>query len=61
MSTYPKLNIDPEIWKMNTKDDEIKHLDHKTEKYDHENILKSLKTDKEFYKKKCKPLNEKNY
>ena len=33
--------------KSKTKDDEIKNLKNKTEKHDHENILKSLKIDDE--------------
>ena len=51
MSTYPNLNNEPEMLKK-TKDDEIKDLKYKTEKHDHENILKSLKIDNEYYKKK---------
>ena len=41
-----------------TKDDQLKELQYKTEKYDHENILKSLKIDNEYYKKKHKSLNK---
>ena len=59
MSTYPSLNNDPELLKIKTKDDEIKDLKHKSEKHDHENILKSLKIDNEYYKKKYKNLNKK--
>ena len=40
-----------------TRDDEIKNLKYQTEKHDHENILKSLKIDNEYYKKKYKSLN----
>ena len=57
MSTYPNLNIEPEILKIKTREDEIKNLKYRTEKHDHENILKSLKIDNEYYKKKC--LNKK--
>ena len=39
---------------METKDDERKNLKYQTEKHDHENILKSLKIDNEYYKKKYK-------
>ena len=54
MSTYPSFNNDPELLKINTKDDEIKDLKYKTEKRDHQNILKSLKIDIEYYKKNIK-------
>ena len=54
MRTYPKLNIDPEILKIKTKDDEIKDLKCKTEKHDPENILNSPEIDIEYYKKKFK-------
>ena len=59
MSTYPNLNIDPELLKIKTKDDEIKELKNETEKHDHENILKSLKIDKEYLQKKYKSLSKK--
>ena len=45
--------------KIKTKDDQLKELQHRTEKHDHENILKSLKSDNETYKKKYKSLNKK--
>ena len=54
MSTHPTLNNDPELFKIGTKDVELKHLKYKTEKLDHENILKSFKTNNENYKKKYK-------
>ena len=57
--TYPYINIEPELLKSKTRDDEIKNLKYQTEKHDHENILKSLKIDNEYYKKKYKPLNKK--
>ena len=57
MSRYPQLNYEPELLKIKTRDDEIKNLKYQTEKHDHENILKSLKIDKEYYKKKYKNLN----
>ena len=59
MSTYPKLNNEPELSKIKTRDDEIKNLKYQTEKDYHENILKSLKIDHEYYTKKYKSLNKK--
>ena len=56
MTTYPNLNIEPELLKIKTRNDEIKNLNYQTDKHDHENMLNSLQFDKEFYKKK----NEKN-
>ena len=52
MCTYPNLNNEPELSKIKTNDDEIKELKYKTEKHDYDNILKSLKFDSEYYKKK---------
>ena len=59
MSTYPDLKNDVELLKIKTKDDQLKELQYRTEKHDHENILKSLKSDNEYYKKKYKSLNKK--
>ena len=59
MSTYPDLKNEPELLKIRTRDDQIKNLKYQTEKHDHENILKSLKSDNEYYKKKYKSLNKK--
>ena len=59
MTTYPDLKNEPELLKIKTRDDEIKNLKYQTEKHDHENILKSLKSDNEYYKKKYKSLNKK--
>ena len=66
MTTYPNLNNEPELLKVKTKDDQIRdlkyeteNLKYQTEKHDHENILKSLKIDNEYYKKKYKSLNKK--
>ena len=56
--TYPNLNNEPELLKIKTRDDEIKNLKYQTEKHDHENILKSLKIENEYYKKKYKSLNK---
>ena len=59
MNNYPDLKNEPELLKIKTRDDEIKNLKYQTEKRDHENILKSLKVDNEYYKKKYKSLNKK--
>ena len=59
MSAYPDLKNEPELLKIKTRDDEIKNLKYQTEKHDFENILKSLKVDNEYYKKKYKNLNKK--
>ena len=59
MTTYPDLKNEPELLKIKTRDDEIKNLKYQTEKYDFENILKSLKSDNQYYKKKYKNLNKK--
>ena len=59
MSSYPDLKNEPELLKIRTRDDEIKNLKYQTEKHDHENLLKSLKVDNEYYKKKYKSLNKK--
>ena len=46
MSGFSNLkNDDVEILKIKTKDDQLKELQYRTEKHDHENILKSLKLD----------------
>ena len=60
MSGYPNLKTDDvELLKIRTKDDQLKELQYKTEKHDHENILKSLKNDNGSIKKKYKSLNKK--
>ena len=51
MNIYPNLNNEPELLKIKTRDDEIKSLKYQTEKHHHENILKSLKIDNQYYKK----------
>ena len=56
MTTYPNLNNEPQLLKIKTRHDEIKNLNYQTEKHDHENILKSLKIDNEYCKKKYKSL-----
>ena len=58
MSGYPNLKTDDvELLKIKTKDDQLKELPYKTEKHDHENILKSLKINNDYYKKEYKSLN----
>ena len=59
MTSYPDIKNEPELLKIKTPDDEIKNLKYQTEKHDHENILKSLKVDNDYYKKKYKSLNKK--
>ena len=59
MTSYPDLKNDVELLKIKTRDDEIRNLKYQTEKHDHENILKSLKVDNDYYKKKYKSLNKK--
>ena len=60
MSGYPNLKTDDvELLKIKTKDDQLRELQYKTEKHDHENILKSLKADSERIKKRYKSLNKK--
>ena len=59
MSNYPDLKNDGELLKIKTRDEEIKNLKYQTEKHDYENILRSLKVDNDYYKKKYKSLNKK--
>ena len=59
MTNYPALKNETELLKIKTRDDEIKNLKYQHEKHDHENILKSLKIDNEYYEKKYKNLNKK--
>ena len=59
MTTYPHLKNEPEILKTKTQYDEIKNLKYQQEKHDYENILKSLKVDNDYFKKKCKNINKK--
>ena len=61
MTNYPNLNNEPELLKIKTRDHEIKNLKDQTGKNDHENILKSLEIDNEYYKKKCKSLKKRKY
>ena len=59
MSSYPDLKNEPDLLKIRTRDEEIKNLKYQTEKHDYENILKSLKSDNQYYTKKYKSLNKK--
>ena len=52
MTTYTNLNNERELLKTKTRDNEIEDLNFKTKKNDHENILKPLKMDNDYYKKK---------
>ena len=58
MNAYPTLSNEAELLKIKTKDDEIKDLNYRTEKHDHEIILKSLTVDNDYYKRKL--INLKN-
>ena len=40
---YPGLNNDPELFKIETKEDQLRDLQYKTEKNDLENIIKPLR------------------
>ena len=57
--TYPNLINEAEILKIKIKDDQLRELQYKTEKHDHEKIIKSLKKDEELIKKKHKWKNKK--
>ena len=57
MTTYSDLKNEPEILTTKTQYDEIKNLKYQQERHNHENILKSLKVDNDYYKKKYKNLN----
>ena len=59
MTTYPDLENEPQLLKIKTRDDESENLKYQTEKHDHENILKSLRIDNEYYKKKYISPNKK--
>ena len=61
MSGHPIFKTDDvEISEIKTNGDQLKELQYKTEKHDHEKLLKTLKSDNESYKKKYKSLNKKN-
>ena len=52
MTTYPNINIEPELLKVKICDDETKYLKYPAETHDHENRFKSPKIDNEYFKKK---------
>ena len=58
MSSNPNFKNDPELLRRKTKDDQNEDLKNKTEKRYHENILKPLEIDNEYYEKKHKSLNK---
>ena len=47
MSTFQNLNESEATFLKKTRHDEIKNLEHQTEKHDHEKTLKSVETDNE--------------
>ena len=47
MSACPNVNDEPELWKIKTRNDDIKNLKDQTEKHDYENTIKSLEIDNE--------------
>ena len=47
---YPNINGNAELLQIKTKDDQLRELHYKTEKHDHENILKSPKKVKKIMK-----------
>ena len=52
--SYPGSKIeDFSLLEITTTDDGTEEFSYKTEKDDHENILKSFNYDNEFFKKKC--------
>ena len=61
MTTYPNLKNEDPTLKITTKDDQLRELQFKTEKHDHENILKSPKIDTGYYEKNYKSLNKKKF
>ena len=60
MSTHSSIKNEPELLKIKTRDDKIKNLKYQKEEHDHENILKGVKIDNDYFKKKYKSLNKKN-
>ena len=50
--------VNPAILKVKTKHVERKDLKYKAEKHDHENILKSLEIDNDYYEKEYKSVNK---
>ena len=56
---FSNLNNDPELLIIKTKNDAITELKYRTEKRDHEIILKTPKIDNEYYRGENKSLSEK--
>ena len=61
MSGYPNLNNEPELFKIKTRDDEIKNLKYQTEKHDHENIKRVLKMIMNNIRKNINPQIKRKY
>ena len=61
MFTCPNIKIESKLLKIKTRDDETKNMNSRTEKHDHINILKTLKSDNENYKKKYKSFKKRMY
>ena len=61
MTNYPDSRNESEatLLKIKKRDDEIKNLNYQTRKHDYDNILKSLKRDNEYFKKKQKSVDKK--
>ena len=55
---YPNLNIEPELLKVET-NDEIEELKYRTQKHDHQELLKTPQIDNNFCRKKYKSKNKK--
>ena len=55
------IKNDPEHFKIKTKDDAIEDLICKTEKQDYENLMKTLKINGAYYKKKYEKLNKRKH
>ena len=55
---YPILKSEDPTLLKKTKVDEIKELKYETEKHDHQNFMKSLKNDIDFYINKYESLNK---
>ena len=53
------MNIESELSKKATKDDEVKDLKQKTEKHDHKNKSKTLKIDNDYFRREQKSLKNK--
>ena len=56
---YPNIYNDPKLLNIKNNADQLRELQYKTEKHDHENILKSLTYDNDYDKKNYKSLTKK--